>query len=295
MGIAAGLASAALWAATNLILRGQLQRLGGAMANAWRTTFASLCFAVVFLLVRDPRDLFRIPPHTLAVLTASVLLSLVLGDIMQFTAINRIGVALAMPISASSPLFTLAIAAAYLDEDLSLRAVCGAAVVVVGVTLVAVPRRALVTAEHSRHREVTANHWIGVALALAAAICGSFSTTLMRVAITDLDTVVANMLRLPFSAVLCFIIGYFQRGLLPWQVGGRRNFGALFLAGLVSMVGGFLFLTTVKTLGAGKTATLNAAAPIFGLCGAVLFLGERPAPRNIAGAIIAFAGIALVV
>ena len=53
-------------------------------------------------------------------------------------------------------------------------------------------------------------------------------------------------------------------------------------------------LYAVKLVGAGKTATLNASAPIFGLLGAVVFLHERPSRRNVVGALVAFLGITLV-
>jgi drug/metabolite transporter (DMT)-like permease len=48
-------------------------------------------------------------------------------------------------------------------------------------------------------------------------------------------------------------------------------------------------------VGASTTATLNAAAPIFGLLGAVLFLHERPTRRSIVGTLVAFIGVTLVV
>ena len=293
MGGAAALGSAALWAITNLILRGQVTKLGGAAANGWRTTFSALSFAVVFFLFRAPGDLLTVPARTLAALLGSMLLSLVLGDILQFTAIARLGVALAMPISSCYPIFTLVIASVALGEPITVRAVLGACLVVIGVVLVALPRRPLVEEAHAQ-RALTRNHWIGVAIALAAATCAAFSTTLMRVAIKDLDTLVANMIRLPISAVICSAIGTAQRRALPWRI-DRWRFGPLLLAGLVSMGSGVLYLNAIKLAGASKTATLNASAPIFGLLGAILFLRERPAPRNILGTLVAFAGIALVV
>jgi drug/metabolite transporter (DMT)-like permease len=294
LGAAAALVSAALWAVTNLLLRGQVLKLGGATANTWRTAFSALCFAVVFLAFRHPRDLFGIAAQTLGVLLVSVLLSMVIGDILQFTAIGRLGIALAMPICSSSPLFTLLLAAAFLGEAITPRSIGGAVLVVVGVILVAVPRRALADELQPHQRAMTSNHWIGVALALAAAICSAGATTLTRVAIRDLDIFVANMLRLPFSAVICALIGTAQRRQLPWRI-ERHRFAPLFLAGLISMGSGLLYLNAIKTIGAGKTATLNASAPIFGLIGAVILLGERPTSRNVIGTLVAFAGIALVV
>lgn len=61
------------------------------------------------------------------------------------------------------------------------------------------------------------------------------------------------------------------------------------------MARGTLYLNALKLVGTAKTASLNAAAPRFGLIGAIIFLSERPTRRNIAGAIIAFIGITLVV
>lgn len=115
-GVAAGaaLGAAILWVATNLLLRGPVLKLGGATANAWPITAGALCSVPAFLLLRHPRDLLAIPGQTVAVLLASVLLSMVLGDILQFTAIRRLGIALAMPIAASYPFLTLLIAAAAL-------------------------------------------------------------------------------------------------------------------------------------------------------------------------------------
>lgn len=294
VGAAAALISAALWAVTNLLLRGQVLKIGGATANTWRTAFSALCFVVVFLAFRHPRDLLAISAQTLGVLLASVLLSMVIGDILQFTAIMRLGIALAMPICSSSPLFTLLIAAAFLGEPLTPRAIGGALLVILGVVLVAVPRRSLEADLAGPQRSLTRNHWIGVGLALAAAVCSAWATTLTRVAIRDVDVFVANMLRLPFSAVVCALIGTVQRRQPPWRI-ERRRFGPLFLAGLVSMVSGLLYLNAIKLVGAGKTATLNASAPIFGLIGAILFLGERPTARNILGTLVAFLGVALVI
>jgi len=48
-------------------------------------------------------------------------------------------------------------------------------------------------------------------------------------------------------------------------------------------------------VGASTTATLNAAGPIFGLLGAIVFLNERPTRRSIVGTLVAFLGVVLVV
>lgn len=293
MGALAALGAAVLWATTNLILRGPILKVGGATAQAWRTVVALLIFSLVFLVARDPRDLQAIPARTVVVLLASVFLSAVLGDILQFTAIRRLGIALAMPIAASSPLLTLVVAAIFLDERLTPRAIGGALLVVAGVILVALPRRAFSEVGQAQRRALTANHWIGVGLALASAVCATGALTLTRLAITDVDILAANMFRLPFGAALCALISTAERRRPPWRV-ERSQIGPLCLAALIGLGSEVLYLTAIKLVGAGRTATLGASTPIFGLIGAVLFLRERPTRRNIVGTFVAFLGVALV-
>jgi hypothetical protein len=61
VGAAAALATAVFAAATNLILRHQIAQLGGATAQTWRATVSTLLFAIVFLSLRDPRELLGLP------------------------------------------------------------------------------------------------------------------------------------------------------------------------------------------------------------------------------------------
>src|SRR6185503_11411541 len=142
MGELAGLAAAVVWATTNIVLRGQSVRLGAMTVNAWRAVFAALCFVIIFALTRPPGALTSLPLRGVLALLAGVVVGMVIGDTLQFVAMTRIGVARAMPISSCFPLFTLAIAAVFLDEPITVRTVAGAALVIGGVVLVALPRRA---------------------------------------------------------------------------------------------------------------------------------------------------------
>ncbi|MFN8517003.1 MAG: DMT family transporter [Chloroflexia bacterium] len=294
MGAAAALAAAVFAAGTNLILRHQVAQIGGATAQTWRATVSTLLFAVIFLALRNPLDLFELPAAAVAVLLASVLLNMVLGDLLQYAAITRLGIALAMPITCSYPLVTLLIAVVALGERPSVRAAVGTVLIVGGVILVALPRRALAEEGVAHRAAPAAGHWAGVAFALAAAICMAAATVLTRVALRDIDVISANMLRLPFAAVLCGAIGTTQRRQAPWRV-ERRSLVPLCLAGVTGLGSSSSFLIAIRLVGASTTATLNAAAPIFGLLGAVIFLHERPTTRNVVGTLVAFAGVALVV
>lgn len=295
MGELAGLAAALVWSTTNIVLRGQSVRLGAVTVNAWRTLFAALCFVAIFALTRQPGDLLGIPPGSLAALLISVIAGMVIGDTMQFVAMARIGVAKAMPISSTFPLFTIIIAAVVLHERITAWTIGGAVCVIVGVVLVALPRAAKAAPGTVEKGPPPRQYWLGVGLALVAALCWSISTTLTRVGIRDTDVITANMIRLPFSAAVSFLINT-RSGGLPIRKFGRRSVVILVLAGVIgSAGGGFLYLTAIDLAGAAKTAVLASAAPIFGLVGAVLFLHERPGGRSVAGTLLAVLGIAFVV
>ena len=294
MGELAGLSAALVWSTTNIILRGLSVRFGAVMVNAWRTVFAAICFGIIFFLTRGAGYLTAIPLNSLLILLAGVVIGMVIGDALQFTSMARIGVARAMPISSCFPLFTIAIAAVFLNEQITLRTIGGAVLVIVGVTLVALPRRAGVE-ERAAGGGLPPDYWVGVAMALTAAVCWSCSTTFSRIAMQNMDVITANAIRLPFSALVSMTIGL-RAGWVPPTKFGRRNLAILIGCGIVGTAGGgFLYLTAIDLAGAAKTAVLGSASPIFGLIGSIIFLGERPGPRGIIGTLISFIGIVLVV
>jgi DME family drug/metabolite transporter len=295
MGELAGVGAAIIWATTNIVLRGQSVRLGAVTVNAWRTVFAAICFVIIFLLTRPLSTFGQLPLQGVAALLTGVIFGMVIGDVLQFTAMTRIGVARAMPISSCFPLFTIAIAAVLLGERITGRTIIGAVLVIAGVVLVALPSRVSTVNVTEGSTPPASLYWIGVAMALGAAICWSCSTTLSRIALRDIDVITANTIRMPFSAAVSLLLNL-RGGGMPVRKFGRRSMVILILCGIIGTAGGgFLYLTAIELAGAAKTAVLSSAAPIFGLIGSVIFLHERPSRRGIIGTLISFAGIVLVV
>ena len=86
------------------------------------------------------------------------------------------------------------------------------------------------------------------------------------------------------------------RANIPLKQFGARTFLFLIFIGIFgSGLASITYLGALKISGAGKTAVLGATAPLFALPLAILFLGERPGLRGVAGTLLTVLGIALVV
>src|ERR671926_1720560 len=110
MGELAALVSALTWGATTVVVRAEARRLDVLLHNALRSTLGS-GYTLVLLLALSASGLHapRLGEGWLlgvTLLVLSVVLMVGGGDSLYFLAVERIGVARAMPISMSYPLLT---------------------------------------------------------------------------------------------------------------------------------------------------------------------------------------------
>lgn len=113
----------------------------------------------------------------------------------------------------------------------------------------------------------------------------------------DLGAVAAGSLRAPAGAVglIAFTLAT-QRQALFEPFRDRRHIGAIAVAGLAGTAfGSLLYVYAVGAAGAGRTAVLNATAPVMGMPLSVLFLGEKLTKRIAIGTAVCVVGIVLVV
>src|SRR5262245_24787065 len=119
----AGIAAAMCWGVASLIVRQQGRAANVVVLNALMLTLmAGGMLASVLILAWlgwhtptfGPRPLLGV-----ALLGISVAFSLVAGDTLYFLALQRIGVARAMPLSMGEPLLTTVLAVALLGEHLT--------------------------------------------------------------------------------------------------------------------------------------------------------------------------------
>jgi len=293
-----GLIAAIIWATSNTLLRMQTVRLGAVAVNFWRCVVTIPFFIILFLIVRDPGTLRDLAPLTILYIVLGVCIGMVTGDTLQYHAIKLIGVSRSMPISGCFPLFTVFFAWLLNGEPIRVQVLGGAVVVMLGVLLISLPKRA-----HARIGIIAApapvvvdrTNMIGIAFSLIAAVCWSLSTVVQSKALAHSDAITVNLVRMPVAACVLLIASR-GRANIPLRQFGARTFLFLIVIGIFGTgLASISYLGALKIAGAGKTAVLGATAPLFALPLSVLLLGERPGLRAVMGTLLTVLGIALVV
>jgi len=293
-----GLIAAIIWATSNTLLRMQTVRLGAVAVNFWRCVVTIPFFIILFLIVRDPGTLRDLAPLTILYIVLGVCIGMVTGDTLQYHAIKLIGVSRSMPISGCFPLFTVFFAWLLNGEPIRVQVLGGAVVVMLGVLLISLPKRA-----HARIGIIAApapvvvdrTNAIGIVFSLIAAVCWSLSTVVQSKALAHSDAITVNLVRMPVAACVLLIASR-GRANIPLRQFGARTFLFLVVIGIFGTgLASISYLGALKIAGAGKTAVLGATAPLFALPLSVLLLGERPGLRAVMGTLLTVLGIALVV
>ncbi|HEY8476981.1 MAG TPA: GRP family sugar transporter [Chloroflexota bacterium] len=283
IGEIAALGSALTWGITSLLLRSETPRADAVTLNALRTLAASAGLVVAAVALGEAGALLEVPSWALALLLISVVVGVGVGDTLYVEGLHLLGVARAMPISLSYPIFTTALAVLLLGEEITPANALGIALVVAGVWLVAVPP--------GRPTEVPVGERRGLVVAVGSALCWTISTLTLRPALEVVSPLAAGALRLPMAtAVLWFFVlnrpG--PKGPIP-----RRTALVMGATGLITATSALLFLVALDLAGAARAATLSSTSPLFAAPAAVVFLGERLTPRIVVGTVLAVVGIAL--
>jgi drug/metabolite transporter (DMT)-like permease len=294
VGELASIGAAVLWACSTVAMRAESGRVPALALNAFRSGFATIVVWVFLAVVGQLALLGQVPASAWGSLLSSVLIGLAVGDSLNIRAMHAIGVARAMPISATYPIITALLAVAFLGEEMSLRLGLGIVLVVAGVALVAYQRspRGVVRPPEDVAPVSTR---VGIVMALGASVCWALSAVLVKPSLSEVDPLVANAVRLPvaFLVLVGLTLGT-RRQANPFAI-SRRSFAVLALTGAFSAVSGGLWLVGVQLAGAAKSSTLNSTAPIFAAPLAALLLGERLTPQIGAGILLTILGIWLVI
>lgn len=207
-GEAYALICAFLWALSSALLKSQADKMRTVTLGALRTVPAIVLYWGIVLVSGRLPEMAALPARTWVFLSSSALVGLIVGDLLYYASMKRIGLARAMPLSAIYPLFTMLFALLFLDEPVGWGTAVGAMLIVVGSYLLAVPAR--INRSSSSTRQVD---WVGTGMAIVSAVCWGASTVMVRIGVEGVSVPVANAIRLSILIVVWLSIAAIQGGL----------------------------------------------------------------------------------
>jgi DME family drug/metabolite transporter len=295
IGELAALGAAISWAIAPILYRKALSNTKPISANIVRCAANAAVLLVVLAVFGLGDILAGLPLWVLAAVIVSGVLGLGIGDTLYMFGLKSIGISRAVPLASSYPLFSLVWSVFLLGQPLSLTALAGAAVILVGIWLLSsqkIPEESAV-----RGRKV----WLGAAMCLGTALVWSISLMLMDLAVTS-STVTglsANYavvtLRIVSVALFLLVLAPFldrNRGFLKIK---PRTIVLLCIGGLVANGLGWLLMNySFLNISEAQAVPISSTSPLFATLAGFLFFQEKASAKTVLGAVAIVVGIVLI-
>jgi len=296
LGEIAALGAAVSWAVAPILYRKALSSVSPVSANIVRCASNAGVLVVVLLALGLTGALASLPVQVIVVVVVSGFVGLGVGDTLYMVGLKSIGVARAVPLAATYPLFSLLWATLLLGEPLTAAAVLGTVVILLGIWFLS--RERVDSAVHVHGRlELT-----GVAVSLLTAVVWSVSITLMDFAVTMPGVV--NGLGANYAIVTVRIAGmalvmlalapllYRKRGFLKL---GWRAVVLLCVGGLVANGLGWLLMNySFLNIAVAQAVPISSTTPLFSTLAGFAFFREKLTRDNTLGALLVVVGVVLI-
>ncbi|NHJ14132.1 MAG: EamA family transporter [Candidatus Thorarchaeota archaeon] len=290
LGVLASISTAALFAATNVVYKKLGDRISPLEIVITRSLI-SLPLAVVLILPPFNPDGINLTLDGFLFLAFSMVIGLVIGDLLYFESQERIGVSRAFPISASYPLLVYLLAALFLNEPVIPTRVLGAIMVILGVGLITRDQHKQAKNSIEDREKII----IGVVLALITFVAWALSDVTLQVGLVDIDPLDANFIRIIIGVVV-FLPAMPHSGRDSALRTDRKLLGIVLLTGFIGFgVTLVLFTYAVAFIGATVNSVILAASPLVSTPISIAVLDEKATGHAMAGTILAFLGVILVV
>lgn len=304
-GYAAGLLTSVLWTCTALVFTAASRRIGVTPVNVTRIAFAIVLLGVTHRL-RGGAWWPHVDGRQVALLAASGVVGLAIGDQFLFSSFVYVGPRIAMLLMATAPLMSAILGAVFLNERLSPASLVGITMTVAGVAWVVLERRASENSGHVEHRGR------GLFYAFMGALCQAAGYLLSKMGIghgwlpeaQHLGPQAATFVRMIFAGagMLPIVILHAVRlrslresGRAPKHAGSRAAGVGFALCGAVAgpFLGVWMSLVALNLAPMGIAATLCALPPVFILPFAASIHQEKISARALLGALLAVGGTAI--
>ena len=311
----AALTAAFLWAAASLMFGRLGKQLSPVVLNLAKGLFALLFIGLTLSIqssfsAAPAFGILTLPVYSVICLLTSGAVGIGLGDTAYFSAINSLGARRALILETLAPPVSAVLAWIFLSERLSITAVAGIGLTLIGVVWVIserVPETQISAGRLSASRK-------GVWIALLAVMCQAAGAVLSRAALanTAVDPLASTLIRLLSGLVFMGVLialrpqqlgAYRPDGdgdLKTWQTRWQRSWAALRTPKLLLAIAAAAFFATylgiwlqqiaLKYTATGIAQSLLATSPLFVLP-MVAALGDRVSWRSVCGATVALSGV----
>jgi drug/metabolite transporter (DMT)-like permease len=286
----AALGTAFFWTITALAFESAGKRVGSLSLNLIRL-FIGFAFLTVFVsLYRGAALPLDAAPHQWVWLSLSGVIGFTIGDYLLFKGFILIGSRVSMLLMALVPPLTALIGWAVMGERLSPANFLGMAMVVGGICSVVLRRSA-------DQKQVRFSRPLrGVLAAFGGAVGQAVGLVMSKYGMQDYDAFAATQIRI-IAGVAGFMVVISVMRLWPRVGSALRDKKAMAVMSLGSLFGPFLgvsfSLLAVKHTATGIAATIMAIVPVLIIAPSVVLFKEKVTLREIAGAMVAVAGVAV--
>lgn len=289
------LLTAVFWTITSLSFESAGKKVGSLAVNLIRLVIAFVIYAVYLKITRGMFIPLDAGTERWIWLSLSGLVGFVLGDLLLFQAYVVVGARISMLIMSFAPPITALIGWLMLGEVLSPMNWLGMLITISGILLVILKRQKpngstrlpLLTSSYS---------WKGILLAFGGAVGQAAGLVLSKKGMGDYDAFASSQIRV-LTGIAGFTILFFI--IRKWNRIGLalKNVPAMKRITLGSVFGPFLgvsfSLLAVQNTRAGIAATIMAIVPVLIIPPAILIFKEKSNWKEIVGAVITVAGVAL--
>ncbi len=289
----AAIATALLWTLSTLAWTSAGRQIGVVAVSFLRLVMAGFLLVIYGELTRGLALPLDASARQWWIFGLSGWLGFFLSDLCLFKAFQVIGPRLTLLLYSVTPPAASVISWVFLADHLAARQWVAMLITLAGVVWVVLERQ---PADHSSRRP--GHLRLGVFLGLAAAVGQAAATVLARCGIGDYDAAAATFLRvlggIAGYLVLLTLLGRWPQILVATR--HRRVMGILCFGTLVGPFAGvILFLVALRHCPAGVVLTIVATMPVLILPFSIFLYHERVSLRAAAGAVIAVAGVAMLV
>lgn len=294
IGELAALGAAISWAIAPIMYRSALANTKPVSANIVRCATNAAVMVAVLLVAGLAGWLTELPPWVIALTIISGVIGLGIGDTLYMYGLKALGVSRAVPLASSYPLFSFLWSILLLGQSISVTALAGAVLILIGIYLLTRPK----TEEAKVTRRVIL---IGIAASLATALVWSFSITLMDAAVmaANVHSIEANYaivtVRIASLGLLLLSMSPLidrDHGFLKLK---RRDIALLCVGGLVANGLGWVLMNYSFTqIMASQAIPISSTSPLFAALAGFLLFHERATAKTVFGGLAVVIGVALI-